>query len=445
MPTETELRSLLEAPAESLSIEHKSWLDLSNNADRAKLAKAAIAIANEGGGIIVIGMREDTQAGSELRSTARPQGVSRYSQDDVNASVRRFVDPEFHCGLMFLSHPASGFEHAFVIVPGGMTVPVMSKRGCEGVINAQRCYMRKPGPRSEEPFTAEEWRSVMQRCLTSGRESMLDAIRTIVQGHNAIAPDARRVDGLVAYSDASRERWAELVDPLPATDVARMPLGRYEIAFQLNGIQAPAGVGELRDKLQEAGRRRLTGWGPFVWLTREDLAPQAVQGGIEAWLGKDVPRNSHDAAHCDFWRAHPSGLLYQLRGYDEDSTDRVQPGTVFDVTLPIWRVSEAMLYAARLARLLGSDDADILVRCTYSGLKGRRLDCLTPGRSFSFPRIAADHSVKLQTTATAHLIDDNLVEILHGMLMPLYERFAFFELSLDLVRIEVERLRQGRF
>jgi hypothetical protein len=165
MPTETELRSLLEAPAESLSIEYKSWLDLSNNADRAKLAKAAIAIANEGGGIIVIGMREDTQAGSELRSTARPQSVGRYSQDDVNASVRRFVDPEFHCGLMFLPHPASGYEHAFVIVPGGMTVPVMSKRGCEGVINAQRCYMRKPGPRSEEPFTAEEWRSVMQRCL----------------------------------------------------------------------------------------------------------------------------------------------------------------------------------------------------------------------------------------------------------------------------------------
>jgi hypothetical protein len=217
------------------------------------------------------------------------------------------------------------------------------------------------------------------------------------------------------------------------------------LPFSSTAFKPAAGVSELREKLQEAGRRRLTGWGPFVWLTREDLAPQAVQGGIEASLGKDVPRNSRDSAHCDFWRAHPSGLLYQLRGYDEDSTDQVQPGTVFDVTLPIWRLGAAMLYAARLARLLGSDDADILVRCTYSGLQGRRLDCLTPGRHFSFPRIAADNSAELQTTATAHLIDDNLVEILHRMLMPLYERFAFFELSLDLVKIEVERLRQGRF
>jgi predicted HTH transcriptional regulator len=73
MPTETELRLLLEAPSESLPIEYKSWLDLSNTQGRAILAKAAIAIANEGGGIIVLGMREDTQAGSELRSSARPQ------------------------------------------------------------------------------------------------------------------------------------------------------------------------------------------------------------------------------------------------------------------------------------------------------------------------------------------------------------------------------------
>jgi hypothetical protein len=445
MPTETELRLLLEAPSESLPIEYKSWLDLSNTQGRAILAKAAIAIANEGGGIIVLGMREDTQAGSELRSSARPQHLGRYSPDDVNAAIRRYADPEFHCGLMFVVHPTTGHEHAFVVVPGGTTVPVMSKRGCEGVINAQRCYIRKPGPRSEEPFTAEEWRTLLQRCLTSGRESMLDAIRTIVQGHSATAPSAATVDALVAYSQAGRAKWDDLVARLPADDAGRMPFGHYEISFELDTIHSPANANELRHKLLEAGRTRLTGWGPFVWLTREDLTPQPVEGGIEAWLGKEVPRNSRDAAHCEFWRAHPSGLLFLLRGYDEDSTDRVQPGTVFDVTLPIWRVGEAMLYVSRLARLLGSDDTPILVRCAYFGLLGRRLDCLTPGRSFSFARVAADNSVELQTTATAQQIDDNLVEILHRLLTSLYELFAFYELPLDLVRIEIERLRQGRF
>ena len=109
------------------------------------LAKAAIAIANEGGGIIVLGMREDIANGGALRSVPRPDGLNRYSLDDVNSpSQRGFAEPEFHNELVFLAHPTSGHEHAFVIVPGGMTVPVMSKRGCEGVIAAQRCFVRKP-------------------------------------------------------------------------------------------------------------------------------------------------------------------------------------------------------------------------------------------------------------------------------------------------------------
>jgi hypothetical protein len=41
MPTTEELVLLLSIPSENLSIEYKSWLNLSDNADKAKLAKAA--------------------------------------------------------------------------------------------------------------------------------------------------------------------------------------------------------------------------------------------------------------------------------------------------------------------------------------------------------------------------------------------------------------------
>jgi hypothetical protein len=37
------LRLLLEIPSESLSVEYKSWLSMSDNPGRATLAKAAIA------------------------------------------------------------------------------------------------------------------------------------------------------------------------------------------------------------------------------------------------------------------------------------------------------------------------------------------------------------------------------------------------------------------
>ncbi len=185
-----ELQFLLQFPNEKTTVEHKSWLNLGENHGKATLAKAAIALANEGGGIVVLGMREDNTQGGALGSQLRPATLGRYSQDAVNAAINRYADPQFHCELAFATHLGTNIEHAFVFVPGGMTVPVMSKRDCQGIIVAQRCYVRKPGPKTEEPFTAEEWRGVMERCLAARRESMLDAIRVIVQGHGTLAPEA---------------------------------------------------------------------------------------------------------------------------------------------------------------------------------------------------------------------------------------------------------------
>jgi hypothetical protein len=446
MPTPEELRSLLETPSESLSVEYKSWLDLTQNQGKAILSKAAIALANDGGGIIVLGMREDTTDGAALCSRPRPVELERYSQDDINASIARYSDPAFHCGLTFASHPITGHEHAFVIIPRGMTVPVMCRRTCEGIISQHRCYIRKPGPRSEEPFTAEEWRGVLERCLHARRENMLDAIRYIVHGHGGPAPTEAVRNALETFGAAARARWQQLIENLPADDDGRMPHGHYEIEFEFIGVRSAGSVTEMLRRMTEVSRVKHTGWGPFVLLTREPFEPHPSDGNVEAWIGRPVKdRRSRDPAHCDFWRAHPSGLLFLLRGYDEDSSDRVKPGTILDITMPIWRVGEAMLYASRLARLFDAGDPDILVRCRYYGLRGRRLDCLTPGRHFSFERLCNDDNADLQTQATASQMDDNLVEVLHSLLVPLYERFAFFELSREIVRAEIERMRRGRF
>jgi predicted HTH transcriptional regulator len=133
MPTEAELVRLLVQPNESLTLEYKSWLDLSVNHGRAVLAKAAIALANEGGGIIIIGMR--AAENEPLASLPRPQGLNRYDQDAINAAINRYADPEIHCELAFATHPDTAVDHAFVVVPGGAIVPVMSTRDQQGEIS----------------------------------------------------------------------------------------------------------------------------------------------------------------------------------------------------------------------------------------------------------------------------------------------------------------------
>lgn len=88
-----------------------------------------------------------------------------------------------------------------------MTVPVMCRRTCEGIISQHRCYIRKPGPRSEKPFTAEEWRGVLERCVQARRENMLDAIRFIVHGHGSPAQTEAVRNALETFGATARARW----------------------------------------------------------------------------------------------------------------------------------------------------------------------------------------------------------------------------------------------
>src|ERR1019366_4431306 len=167
-----------------------------------------------------------------------------------------------------------------------------------------------------------------------------------------------------------------------------------------------------------------------VQLSRPEFEPRIVNGNIEAWLGQPVEdRMLRGSAHCDYWCAHPAGIFFLLRGYDEDSVDGVEPGSLIDITMPIWRVGETLLYASRIARSY-AENPRISVRCHYRGLNDRRLGAVDRMRRFFMDdtRICHDAEVSLRTEATAAEMDDNLIEILHPLLVPLYERFSFYEL-----------------
>jgi hypothetical protein len=448
MPDVDDLTRLLLHPNESLSVEYKSWLDLQENADRARLSKAVIALANYGGGIVVLGMRQDNADGRALVSLLHPQEMRRYSQDDINAAIRRFAEPAFHCELLFALHPITRVEHAFVVVPADVSVPVMSSRDCNGVIKKWCCYTRKPGPRSEEPQTGEEWRLLLDKCVRARREEMLDAIRTIVQGKTGGEPTPEAADALLDFATTARSRWETLIQPLAVNDVARLQHGRYELSFEIIGIPPIQSLDALRIAMEQAGRIRHTGWGPFVSLGRPPYEVRPVNGAIEAWLGAPDPdnRRRRTAGDCDFWMANSTGKFFLMRGYEEDEIPDVRPGTALDLTLPIWQVGETLLYIARLASNY-DENPSIAIRCHYFGLQGRELAVVARPRNrlLRARRTCHDPEAILEMQVTARQIIDTLAEIVHPLLVPLYERFGFFELPMRLVSEELTRLRGGRF
>lgn len=66
-----DLGDLVNEPRETLDVEVKDWLDLDNHDHRAMLAKEIIALANHGGGYILIGFTE-LQDGTFKSALPRP-------------------------------------------------------------------------------------------------------------------------------------------------------------------------------------------------------------------------------------------------------------------------------------------------------------------------------------------------------------------------------------
>lgn len=275
----------------------------------------------------------------------------------------------------------------------------------------------------------------------------------------AKAFDILRVVGLIeevptegaqnAFAQEAFQRWRTLVDQLPADAPARFPHGRYRIDYALEGDLRTVSLTEYEELLRQAVLRN-TGWPAFLFLTRPDLAPREVDGTIECWLGKPgVDRVLADAAHSDFWRASPGGRLFLIRGYQEDGQETFPPGSIFDTTLPIWRMGEALLHAEKLAKLLRErDDKPIKVqfRVIYTGLNGRVL------RSWANPlsdlwlegHVARSDEAVLETTVPADGITERLGEHLFPMLASLFERFGVTGLTVGRVNAEADRLLNSR-
>jgi transcriptional regulator with XRE-family HTH domain len=440
MPKIDDLEPLLAAPAEALDVEFKGWLDLRGNDEhKGLLAKAAIALANEGGGVIVIGYREERPA---LISEPRPAEIAAYDADLINNIIRRFASPSFHCALTLLSDGRTGNEHAVVEVPGGFGFPVMSKSGTPGnTIRPHLCYIRKPGPESAPPENQADWERLLARCLRNRREDMLDAIRNIVLGTAAGAPAAPSAAEIQdTFVAAARTAWETAVKDLPSDAAARCPLGRYELDYALLGDFARPSLAELREKLRLAVAHR-SGWPEFWVPTRDEIKPRALDGTIQCWLGA-LEMGERDPGHVDFWRASPEGRMFLLRGYVEDAggwpDHRIEPGTIFDIRVSVWRVAECLDHARILGSLLAPDQEQlsVLVRARWYGLAGRQLSSLDPMQAFFMRDGYASRQKEFAcaTTVDVGQITDNLPEIIHPLLAPLSELFDFFELTMDDVR-----------
>lgn len=451
-PTNARLSDLLLNPRETLDVELKSWLDLDVNEDKATLAKALLAIANHGGGFVLIGLTENQTDAAAVVSDGRPATLDRYSQDLVNGIVQSFADPPFHCAVHYVQSP-KGELHPIIVVPGGHRVPIRAKRSgpSNQIVHQNAIYVRRPGPKSETPQNAQDWDELLARCLSARRDELLDRVRELLSGAVGTSlglgnvPENAKLD---AWVDDCVARWTALVDGLPTADPRRCPNGFYWFGYQLRGDLQKL----TPQALLEILRSRITGhsgWPPFVVIGREPISPYMKDGALECWLGHE---EASDAAHADFWRVSPDGFAFLIRGYSEDSQEvstnkGASPGTLFDLTAPVWRAAEVLLHAGQLAShaAAANNAVAIAFRAHFDGLQGRKLVSLFSRRHVWDGRISHQDAITLSTLVDAQLVSSNLPEIVHPFLEPLYALFQFMQLPERLVQEEVSSLQSNRY
>jgi transcriptional regulator with XRE-family HTH domain len=277
----------------------------------------------------------------------------------------------------------------------------------------------------------------------------------------AKAFDILRVVGLIeeptqesaqgAFVQEGFARWRELTASLSERSPGRFPDGWYRIDYSLEGDLISLEPYELKKLLRKAVVPH-TGWPLFLFPGRPELEPTEVEGVIECWLkptevGPNRPLG--DPAHCDFWRVAPAGRAFIIRGYQEDSQDTFPPRTIFDTTLPIWRIGEAFLHGKNMADQMAQkpDALSVRLRVLYTGLIGRVL------RPWAYPLSdlmvegggARSDEAMLETIVPAKDIEQDLAKIVHPLISSLYERFGVTGLAVDRVNGELERMRKNQF
>ncbi|HET8862848.1 MAG TPA: hypothetical protein VFM94_06335, partial [Solirubrobacterales bacterium] len=246
--------------------------------------------------------------------------------------------------------------------------------------------------------------------------------------------------GLVRWERDCRKRLTSLTESRPAL-AEHYARGTWSSSYRLVGVPDRPDLRKFMAILREVAGHE-TGW-PAWWVpSSADVRPQPVAGAIECWFDADALA---EWAEADYWRADPEGRLFLIRAYQEDAPREEltrEPGTRFDLTLPIWRTGECLLHAERLARRLDADSIQFMMR--WTDLEGRRLAALAD-RQWKMPPTppAAEDEVISYLEVHPEQIRTGLADVVRELVDPLYARFDFFEPPSDIYEEELAEMRSG--
>lgn len=379
--TQISLQRLLENPVESLTVELKQWIDLAADSGIEKIAKGCLALYNNDGGLLVIGICDDgtpdtDNPPSDVRSTFHP--------DVIQSIVSKYSYTPFEVQVAFVEH--DGQEYPIIQVPGGVTTPAVCKSGL-GKMKPDDVYVRSLTSNNSVSSSTpkrRDWDRLLRICLDN-READIGGF---FRRHLGVTVDMDLLRQSFTLPKSVDKRAIELLDRGNARFSAINPEGSLpDVGFVEIGIVIE-GRSETVHRADQSFLWRLethsmrhSGWPPFVCIRNQDdpnRNPRVSEGAWEANLVYlDMPQHGPSNS-IDFWRIAPSGEFYTKRALQDDMggpNGQIQPRQVLDPLIQLRRITEVISVGLNFARALQYDPetTQLAFAWRWTGLSGRRL------------------------------------------------------------------------
>jgi hypothetical protein len=422
-------KALLDDPNETLEVEYKEWLELSNNEVRADLARHIAALANYGGGSIVFGFTNALQFAGP-----NPFLSPSCDRDLIASIVKKYLEPTFQCDVRDVQSSA-GNTHPIVIVPPHGAAPICAKANgplvnnkTVGIVQGLH-YARKPGPASERIQTAAEWAPIIRRCAMHDRAAIFGALDAALRGSSAASPIS---DALKQWHDAAHAAFLSDVGTRP--DRADLANQHWQVSYAIERSDGPIlDLNLLLEVLRQVHGEVLdtvnSGWNMIDPKGLVDLRPSfqtdANSGlGDTEFLEFSALRSAQRISIADLWRVSPDGKVTTIRNYWEDMllSDGQAPGTYLS---PNW-MTRSLAEIVRHARAFTErfeNPVSVSFRCEWHGLRGRILHSPLALWSLQGYQSASDHRISIGAFPVT-MLTNSLPEIVAKLIGPLMRAFT---------------------
>ncbi|MCE0497329.1 MAG: ATP-binding protein [Methylacidiphilales bacterium] len=455
-----QLQALVTNPSESLSVELKGWLNPKTAQHEAKIAKALLALRNQNGGTLILGIDGNTL--SVDATNPKPADVRlTYHADEIQMIVSRYASDIFPVEVHFIEH--QGETYPVICVPAGVKTIVAAKQslldGGKLLVKEHQVYVRtlnSNGTVSTSEARHDDWEGILEICMDNREADVARFLRRYFGDRDVKsalqALGTSLEDRLFKLQQGSFQRFNAIVNH--AEQQIPTNAGWWDVAAIIEGKVPERRCNSEFRNLIIRNNPRYTGWplwvdGQGIKYARGQESP--VDNFWECALVKPPVEGMGNLAirNIDFWRISPIGEMYVLRFLEDDllPVERgVPPLTVLDFAIVTWRTTEALLVPLAFAKAMGCDpDAcSINYRFSWARLKDRGLTCWSDMRRAMYFGKAGQESIHTLVKVPLSVAPAAIAPYVHQVVVPLFELFGGTEIKLSVITSIVDEMLKRR-